>query len=209
MSKLQIPTEVAQQLHAAGFARKGAWFFREESGLAQCVCFERPGAIVYPTYCIIPLYMPCETRYFTYGRRISEISQYPDGERIDAARLSNALRDEIFPFFESVRTPALLLRRLQTAQAVPRFFFCPPVRLAQLKMYTALLLADRALFRKAADETERLLRDTQGFTSAVKDRIFAEIDTLREKAEEDDAYLRDYFAKVAAISRRACAFNSK
>lgn len=206
MSKLQIPSETARQIQAAGFTRKGLWFFRTEGSLVQCVCFEHPGKTIYPVYCIIPLYMPFAARHFTYGRRISEISHYQNGEEIDVVCLREVLNSQIFPFFDTTRTPISLLHRVQIEQRIPHFFFCSPVRLSQLKMYTSLYLMDRELFREAADETTQVLCKTQGFTDSVKCHISAEIAMLRDKSRADDASLLGFFDEIIAKSRNCCSF---
>ena len=157
MSSDIIPAALSGFIIKAGFSKKGRLYTREHHDIMQCILFERPSSLIYPTYFIMPLYIPCSTRYLTYGRRISEITNGRNSKQIDVDRLISALQKEVLPFFERIATPQLLMEYLLTARDVQRYFFCPPVRIAMLKAYTALYLHDRSLFSRMAAETGPLL----------------------------------------------------
>ena len=157
MSSDIIPAALSGFIIKAGFSKKGRLYTREHHDIMQCILFERPSSLIYPTYFIMPLYIPCSTRYLTYGRRISEITNGRNSKQIDVDRLTSALQKEVLPFFERIAAPQLLMEYLLTARDVQRYFFCPPVRIAMLKAYTALYLHDRSLFSRMAAETGQLI----------------------------------------------------
>ena len=60
-----------------GYQQKGNTFFKIENGLAFCILFERPTAIIYVHYYVLPLYIPTDNHYLTYGDRLESHSIYP------------------------------------------------------------------------------------------------------------------------------------
>ena len=185
MSSDIIPAALSGFIIKAGFSKKGRLYTREHHDIMQCILFERPSSLIYPTYFIMPLYIPCSTRYLTYGRRISEITNGRNSKQIDVDRLINALQKEVLPFFERIAAPQLLMEYLLTARDVQRYFFCPPVRIAMLKAYTALYLHDRSLFSRMAAETGQLIPEV-----------------LKAQARLSDAELAAFFAPIIETTRR-------
>ena len=101
---------------AHGFAKKGSVFYKIENNLAFCVLFEKPSDAVYTNFHIIPLYIPAEFHYLDYGKRLMNLPEYiqeitkihtPTSEeevyRL-CERVQNILTDDIFCFFQQVRT---------------------------------------------------------------------------------------------------------
>lgn len=62
---------------ANGYKKRGNTFFKIENNIAYCVLFERPTCFVYVHYHIIPLYVPTEYHYLTYGDRLESHSIHP------------------------------------------------------------------------------------------------------------------------------------
>ena len=60
-----------------GYQKRGNRFFKIENDIAFCVRFERPTSWVYVHYHIIPLYIPTDFCYLTYGDRLESHSVYP------------------------------------------------------------------------------------------------------------------------------------
>ena len=202
MSSDIIPAALSGFIIKAGFSKKGRLYTREHHDIMQCILFERPSSLIYPTYFIMPLYIPCSTRYLTYGRRISEITNGRNSKQIDVDRLISALQKEVLPFFERIATPQLLMEYLLTARDVQRYFFCPPVRIAMLKAYTALYLHDRSLFSRMAAETGQLIPADRCSSEAVARRMHAELEVLKAQARLSDAELAAFFAPIIETTRR-------
>ena len=201
MGKFNIPNEVVYTISNENFCRRNRLFTRERNEIMQCVLFEKPSGLVYPIYFTMPLYMPSNIRYLTYGRRIAEITGYRNSENIDAERLIDALQETVFPFFERIGTPQLLLEYLLTAQDVQHYFFCPPAKIGMLKAYTALYLHNRSLFFSMASETEQLIRNDHCFSETVTGQMGAELKTLTEQAQLPDTELNIFFEKIICSTR--------
>ena len=203
MSTASIPIDVRNHLIENGFVHRRGRFFRERDSIVQCVVFERPSQIIYPTYCIIPLYMPCTTLYYTYGRRISEVSRYRDAPTVDSSALIDALDSVVLPLFERLKTPALLSQYLlNNLNSSVHYLFCPSIDLAVLEAYTALFLAERELFSRAVSKVFRLLDETTVFTHDFTERTQAELETLIARAKLPDDELRCFFEEIIAASRK-------
>ena len=203
MSIANIPSEVKNHLSENGFVHRRGRFFRERDSIVQCVVFEHPSQIIYPTYCIIPLYMPCTTLYYTYGRRVSEVSRYKDAPTVDSGALIDALDSVVLPPFERLKTPALLSYcLLNSLNSSAEYLFCPPVNLAILEAYTALFLAEHELFSCAVNKAFRLLDETTVFTHDFTKRKQAELEMLVACAKLPDNELRCFFEEIIAASRK-------
>lgn len=201
MSKAPMQDAWQQRLADAGFVQRRRWFLREEASIAQCIVLEQPSQLIYPTYCILPLYLPCPARHFTYGRRISEVSGYRDAADINTLALTDAFERSIFPFFERTRTPALLFQYLQNEADAQHYFFCPPVELAKLTAYTTLYLYDLPHFYEALEKTEHLLDGTNCYTERSKADLHLELQQLRKVAAHGNAAIQCFFAETIAAGR--------
>ena len=203
MSITNILGDVKKHLTENGFVHRRGRFFRERDSIVQCVVFERPSQIIYPTYCIIPLYMPCTTLYYTYGRRVSEVSRYKDTLAVDSGALIDVLDSVVLPLFERLKTPSLLSQHLlDNPNSSMYYLFCPSVNLAVLEAYTALFLAERELFSRAVSKAFRLLDETTVFTHDFTGRTQAELETLIAHAKLPDDELRCFFEEIIAASRK-------
>ncbi len=52
---------------ANGYKKKGNTFFKIENDIAFCITFERPSGFIRVNYYFLPLYIPTEVIYITYG----------------------------------------------------------------------------------------------------------------------------------------------
>ena len=155
MSSDIIPAALSGFIIKAGFSKKGRLYTREHHDIMQCILFERPSSLIYPT-----------------------------------------------SFFERIAAPQLLMEYLLTARDVQRYFFCPPVRIAMLKAYTALYLHDRSLFSRMAAETGQLIPADRCSSEAVARRMHAELEVLKAQARLSDAELAAFFASIIETTRR-------
>ena len=60
-----------------GYKKKGNIFFKIENDIAFCILFQRPTSFVYVHYYILPLYIPTDYHYLSYGDRLESHSIYP------------------------------------------------------------------------------------------------------------------------------------
>lgn len=191
---------IQQFLLEKGFKRRGYIFYRIMDDIVQLVSFGK-ASFIYCTCCMMPLYIPNDFIYYTYGSRMAarlRAEDCADAEKMSewTEQLACELEDKALPFFTSTDNPEKLLRLSSGAK---KFMHCPPEALAELEAFTRAYLelhgvsaaADKALklAEKAGCYTERVLKQRrvrfenlktankteyfQGIIAAQK-RLFAE-----------------------------------
>ena len=105
-----------------------------------------PSGVVHVHFFIMPLYMPTECIYFTYGQRLcyaipSSPQLYKTASEEEVATWSNdtyqILKKTVLPFFDKIDSPKKLSRFLSRPRIVPhKFIFCERLHIRILKMYT-------------------------------------------------------------------------
>lgn len=90
-------------MRANGFAFKKSIFCRIENDMAFCMNLEMPTGMVYSNCFVLPLYVPTEFCYMTYGTRLTVGAAERDGGAGNAAELAgewmSILSNDIFPCF--------------------------------------------------------------------------------------------------------------
>ena len=96
-------------MRANGFAFKKGIFYRIENDMAFCVNLEMPTGTVYSNCFVLPLYVPTEFCYMTYGTRLTVGAAERDGGAGNAAGLAgewmSILSNDIFPCFQTITSP--------------------------------------------------------------------------------------------------------
>ena len=141
---LEIARKVAPFLRTNGFARSGKHFCKISNDLAFCISLEMPSGIMYATAYVVPLYVPCECRYYTYGNRLSQIaginlpilSKTDDEAKIDEwyKLFCVSMEQRIIPFFEGINSPLKMVNYLHKTQpSFTSYIFCPSVDIYRLE----------------------------------------------------------------------------
>ena len=96
-------------MKANGFAFKKGVFYRIENDMAFCMNLEMPTGTVYSNCFVLPLYVPTEFCYTTYGTRLTVGAAERDGGAGNAAGLAgewmSILSNDIFPCFQTITSP--------------------------------------------------------------------------------------------------------
>ena len=69
----KIVNQISPYMKSYGYKFSQKCFYRIQNDIAYCVQFDVPSGFVYASFFIMPLYMPCKNRYYTYGNRISSL----------------------------------------------------------------------------------------------------------------------------------------
>lgn len=77
MDKKKIVPAFVPFFKEHGYKKKGNTFFKIENDIAFCILFQCPTSFVYVHYYILPLYIPTDYHYLTYGDRLESHSIYP------------------------------------------------------------------------------------------------------------------------------------
>lgn len=181
------------------FKRRGYMFYRIRDDIAQLVSFDKV-SFIYCTCCIMPLYIPNDFIFYTYGRRMAArlcVDSCADTEKVRTwvEQLAYELEEKALPFFSSVDSPKKLLRLSGMAK---RFMHCPPGALAELEAYTKAYLALRGV-NAAADKALKLVEKAGCYTEEVLLQRRVKIESLKTENKAE------YFQSVIAAQKRLFA----
>ena len=204
---------IAPYFRSRGFRRKGNTFSYIKNNISYRIGFEMPTGLIYVTAYIVPLYIPCECNYLSYGNRLSNLTKFEfpillkdaSSEQIEAwcQLLSNMLDTYILPFFEEIGSPAKLAEYLRhTPHPQKEYLHCPQHQIEQLIVYTYLYLLDvpkaaEALMRYHNSVQEPLLVDS------YRKRLLTEVNCLsgliRQGGNSIEAYLAETISHTLQV----------
>lgn len=64
-------------MKSRSFKKRGNLYFNIQNDISFCINLEQPTGLLYCTFSVMPLYMPAQVRYFTYGNRLNSFSLHP------------------------------------------------------------------------------------------------------------------------------------
>ena len=116
MSILQKITKlICPYMNEQGYTLSQKCFYKIHNDIAYCLEFDMPGGLVYANFFVMPLYIPCQNRYYTYGNRVNSLRRSKllplaknasDDEVNDwCDLLLHYLKKCIFPFFQKLILP--------------------------------------------------------------------------------------------------------
>ena len=186
----QISAEMKLFMQEWGFRKRGNFFFKIKNDLAFCVYLEQPTGLVYSGFCVMPLYLPAESRYLTYGDRLNAFSPCPvgplpvDGDAAQwAEQLRFALAEYIFPFFDSIANPqALDLFLNEKNKKIRTYFFCPDLDLYRLRLYTKRYLRQWDELSSLLAKSEAVLQKSPHVQGPIADQFRRECTALAQSA---------------------------
>ena len=127
-------------------------FYNLKNSIAYCVSFECPSNLLYTNFYIIPLYIPTEVHYMTYGNRLESFSDYriqplnvsssDDENSAWVTSVKKVLEQEVFPFFELIDSPNSLATYLinNNRHVIEKHLFCTPYQYYKLCAFTNFAL---------------------------------------------------------------------
>ena len=171
----EVIKRIAPFMKIRGFTRSGQTrYYYVANNIAFCVTFETPTGLTYVTAHIMPLYIPCEFIYLTYGNRLNHIrdiklpllNKDSDAATIDAwcKLLCRSIDQYIIPFFKKIETADKLLVFSDTYRFSPdSYIACNKLKILRLRMFTFLYVGDLVntasvitCYREALDGTSLL-----------------------------------------------------
>lgn len=203
----EVNKALTPMLRELGFQKKGKHFIRLTEDFAFCVGAECPGSGVYPVFYVIPLFIPTEYPYLTYGNRLNAL--FPNVKSLvlgknateqdinDLAVMVAALvKSDILPFFESVAKPEQMERFLEgEASERTRWLYCPPYEILRLRLYISLKRNQREQVEILLTKYRESILQDAPFTESVKQMRLEEAARverlLHEDVEKIDQFLSD------------------
>lgn len=203
----ELHRRIAPFMKNRGFSYSGrSRYYYVANDIAFCISLETPGGITYVTAYVMPLYIPCEFRYLTYGNRLNHIKDIKlpllnkdsDEHTMDAwcKLFCYSIDQYIIPFFKTIETADKLLAFSEDYRFSPdSYIACNKLDILRLSMFTCLFVGD---FANTAFVIARY-REALGSTSYLSDRVrqmyFDEIDMVASLMQENSS-AKDYFTSV-------------
>lgn len=180
-----------------GFLLRNRCFYCIEDDLAYCVEFEMPSHLVYVNCYIIPLYVPTEFRYYTYGIRLKEV--LVESYEQQCMQLKATLETSIFPVFVKIKSPHNLLKLID--RGLFKGGRIPKVDVYRLRLFTAFYEKDINGTLKLCDEYKNILLNTPYLTADVKKNRIREILEIRNRiTQANEAFVKD----IIKNTKRTC-----
>lgn len=209
----EINKRIAPFMKSRGFARSGQTnYYYVVNNIAFCVSFETPTGLTYVTAYVMPLYIPCEFRYLTYGNRLDGIGDIKlplinkdsDEDTIDVwcKLLCHSIDECILPFFKKIETADKLLAFTDNYCFSPdSFIACNKLDILRLRMFTFLYVGD---FVNAGFVIARY-REALGGISYLSDRVINMLDeeiNMVESLIQENTSIQEFFSQVEANMRK-------
>ena len=185
----QVMAKIAPFMKENGYIQMNRVFYRIQNDIAYCIGFEMPNGSLYVWQYILPLYIPAEFPYLTYGSRLNRMPDVrlsfldKDADQDEILRwcikLRQQLTEVIFPYFEEISSPAKLMRFLESWFTMKGKYLCiPPIHFCRLQLYTHLYLGNIPKVEKVARKYRRVLKKSTTYTQAAISRDLKEIDAV-------------------------------
>ena len=203
--------KIAPHMKSRGFVLSGKNFYFISNDIAFCVTLEAPGGILYVTAYIMPLYIPCQNRYYTYGTRLNAACSLPLLQKKDDAEtitrwcdmLCKCIDSKIIPYYRKIENPNKLIEHIEHrgdhSLIVPAV---PPVFMERLKMYTYLYLGNYSRLNTAKICYHGLLSESVFLIDAVRQMYFDEISKIDMLVRESNQGISDFCIEIMNNTRK-------
>lgn len=208
----EISRSITPHMRSSGFVLSGKSYYRIVNDVAYCIGFDMPGGLLYVTAYIMPLYIPCESKYYTYGNRLNAIQniKLPVLNKSDDETAINTwcrmLREHIdrhiFPFFEEVGSPQKLMAYVDShTRALSEYVACHDVYIWRLKLYTYLFTGDYAKASRAIACYRKMLSNVTFLSGLVVRKYSAEIDEVELIIQKEKAIAVEYCSGIISNTK--------
>ena len=203
----EINKRIAPSMKSRGFTRSGQTrYYYVANNIAFCVTFETPTGLTYVTAYIMPLYIPCEFRYLTYGNRLNHIKHIKlpllnkdgDEDTIDAwcKLLCRSIDKYIIPFFRKIETADKLLAFSADYRFSPdSYIMCSKLDVLRLRMFTFLYVGDLNKTASVITRYRKALASTSYLAHHIIQMYFDEINMVESIMQEQELR-EEFFSQV-------------
>lgn len=216
MSILQkITNQIRPCMKKQGYTFSKKCFYKIHNDIAYCLALDMPSGLVYATFFVMPLYIPAQNHYYTYGNRVSSLrrskllplSKNASDDELAAwcEHLCNDLEKFVFPFFQEIDTPRKLINVMAKKKYVAdRFFLCPPVQVFRLQLFSYLYVEDFDNLNSLAEKYSICIQESTYLTETMRNSYFEENDAIMQMVQNDIQTARAYCAKTVEDTIRNC-----
>lgn len=209
----EINKRMAPFMKSRGFTRSGQTrYYYIANNIAFCVTFETPTGLTYVIAHIMPLYIPCEFRYLSYGNRLNHIrdiklpllNKDSDEATIDAwcKLLCHNIDQYIIPFFKKIETADKLLVFSDNYRFSPDSYIrCSKLDILRLRMFTFLYVGDLVNTVSVITCYREALSSTSYLADHVLQMYYEEINIIESLMRTQES--RDeFFSQVENNTRK-------
>ena len=207
----EVTKRLKPYMRTKGFSLLRRIFYCIRNDIAFCIGFENPSGTLYAWEYIMPLYIPSEYVYLSYGVRMHRfdlpyLNRDDAPEMIDrwCAQLCQLLEETIFPYFEQIDSPQKLLQFIapEKADEYRVFLFCPEIWMEKLRMYTYAYLQNEHEYMEARIRFEQQIQNADFITEAVKARNRTELQALPVPSSGDWTQTESFLKECIGITRK-------
>ena len=211
----KIVSQIRPYMDEHGYTFSKNHFYKIHNDIAYCLDFDVPGGLVYATFFIIPLYMPTQNRYYTYGNRVSSLRRskllplsknaLDDELKAWCEHLCKDLEKYVFPFFNEITTPSKLMNVIEKKKylAAP-FFSCPPVQISRLQLYSYLYVEDFEKLYLLIKKYPLIIQESTYLSETVRTSFLEENDVIVKLVHEDVQTVRAFYTKTTQDTIHNC-----
>lgn len=205
---------VANFMKDRGFHSKSKFFYKISNDIAFCVELDYPGSLLYVTFYILPLYLPADRRYYTFGNRLDSHSLKPlpvihadvsEKQKVYWVQsFEEAIDEFVLPYFQKISNPAALADVCSTNNGVQSYMNCPPIQKTRLLLHTYAFLQDLEAFIKAEKTMDNEIRLCSFLSSDILAKYQAEIVMLKRMFTLSQEELITYKKNVTSETIESC-----
>ena len=204
-----IQKNMQKFMKANGFISTKGVFYRIENDMAFCVNLEMPTGTVYSNCFVLPLYVPTEFCYMTYGTRLTIGTAERDGDAENAAELADKLMsilsNDIFPRFQTIISPEAFFVLVSHRELfAPHECRIPDVFVQRLRLATAFYEKRYSEVSEICSEYTKVLADAPYLTSGCKKIYLDEIRLFQNALALSDPEKENRMAEIIRKTGRAC-----
>ena len=207
----KVTKRLKPYMRTKGFSLVRRTFFCIRNDIVFCIGFENPSGVLYAWEYIMPLYIPSEYEYLSYGDRMNRFD-LPFLHRDDApemidqwcTQLCQLLEKTIFPYFEQINSPQNLLQFIapEKADDYRVFLFCPELHMEKLRMYTHAYLQNEHEYAEARMRFDQEIQNAYFMTDAGKTRYLTEMQALPVPSNGDWSQVESFLKESIGMTKK-------
>lgn len=191
----KIATLIRPYMKENGYKFSKKCYYKIQNDIAFCIQFDMPGGLIYATFFVMPLFIPCQNRYYTYGNRInslhhsqlSPLSKLASDDEIGkwCGSLCDQLEKIVFPFFGEISTPIQLLNAVEQKRYLAGpFFSCPAIYISRLKLFGYLHTEEFEKLSLTIKKYPQVLRGSTFLTKTACNLYLEELELVHHLMKE-------------------------
>ena len=203
-----IIKDIRPYMKENGFKLTKRCFFKIENDFSYCVELEMPSNLIYANYYIVPLYVPAEFRYYTYGTRMKDVLSTLNIGAADIEQWCNELKEHLkrfaFPTFDRIKSSDDFLNAIDYGLFEKSDRQVPRIDVYRLCLFTAFYKQDVTTVKKVCDEYKDILIATTYLTDEVKRDRLEEIEKIRRDITKNSQVNKMMIADIINKTKRNC-----